>query len=128
MRVFVDTNSWLRSTAWRIDLWREAQRIVPGKAELIALDKVVSELDGLKAAGGTLAGEAKTALMLLRQKNVIIMKTEGTQNADNALVGVAHEADFVITQDQELKRRLKAKGVGVIAIRGQDHLELENKS
>lgn len=127
MRVFVDTNSWLRCTAWRVDIWRECQRVVPGKPEIIALDKVLRELEGLKAAGGTLAQEAKVALLLLKQKGVLIMKTAGTTNADDALVDVTHETDFVLTQDQELKKRLKAKNVGVIIIRGQDHLELENR-
>ena len=128
MRVFVDTNSWLRSAAWRIDIWREAARIVPGKTELIAIDKVIAELEGLKAAGGTLAQEAKLSLSLLRQKNVLVIKTVGGVMADDALVEVAQEQDFVITQDQELKRRLKQKRVGVIVIRGQDHLEMENKT
>ncbi len=127
MKVYVDTNSWLRCAAWRIDIWKEAQRIVPGRAEVLTLDKVMGELEGLKAAGGMLAQEAKLAVALIKQKNVPVVATQGARTADDALLQVAQEPDFVLTQDQALKRLLKGKGIGVIVIRGQDHLEIENK-
>jgi len=124
MRVFIDTNGWLRSAAWRIDLFREAQRIVPGKAEFFVVQGTKHELEGLQAAGGTLAREAKLALLIM--KDVKVIKALGA-TADEQLLNEAKDPDFVLTQDQDLKRRLKDKGIGVIVIRNQNHLELENR-
>lgn len=127
MRVFVDTNGWLRCAAWRIDISREAQRLVPGKLELVIVEATRHEIDGLLAAGGTLAREAKVAQLLLSHLNVGVIKAPG-RNADEQILNTVHEADFVLTQDQALKRLLKERDVGIIVIRGQSHLELENKS
>jgi rRNA-processing protein FCF1 len=127
MRLFVDTNAWLRAAALRIDLWEEAQRILPGKAELVTLDRVIAELQGLRSAGGTLAKEAALAIHLTKSKPVTIIKAPPAPTVDDALLAAANEPDFVLTQDKELKRKLKEKRVGIVVIRGESHLELENK-
>jgi len=127
MRLLVDTNAWLRCAALRIDVWAEAKRIVPGRVQVCVIDKVVHELQGLQAAGGTLARNAKLAHELLKQKDTVIVPTHEAGNADDVLVAIASEPDFVLTQDRELKRRLKAKGAGIVVIRQDNHLELENR-
>jgi rRNA-processing protein FCF1 len=127
MKVYVDTNGWLRCAALRIDLWEELKRIVPGTVEIIAIDKVMHELEGLKSAGGTLAREAKLAIELIKLKRVSIQETDGHARVDDVLVQICQEHNFVLTQDQELKRRLKNRHVGIIVIRSDSHLMLENR-
>jgi rRNA-processing protein FCF1 len=128
MRLFVDTNAWLRCAALRIDVWEEAKRVIPGRAEVCTLDRVLDELVGLKSAGGTLAREAALALSMIKAKKVTTIPAQSAPTVDDAIVLAASEPDFVLTQDKELKRKLKAKHVGVVCIRAESHLELENKS
>ena len=73
-----------------------------------------------------LAREAKLALEIIRLKKPMIVQTEGAKRADDALVEIAKEPDFVLTQDKILKQRLRKKHVNILVIRGENHLDIEN--
>lgn len=119
-RVFFDTNFIIKCIDWRIDIFGELERICHFKYEVVLLDRVLDEL--AEYAVGTKKKETvNVALLVISKNKVKTLDTEG--HVDDALVRIATKDDAVATQDQDLKRRLKAKGVPVIVIREKGYLE-----
>ncbi|MFH1173635.1 MAG: hypothetical protein V1725_00700 [archaeon] len=124
MRVFLDTNSLMLCFERRLDIFTEAKRVVPGKAELFVVEETLQELTHLAEKGEKLAirQAAKLAIILIKQQNLKRLRGFPKKSADDAILARAGKEDYVLTQDKELKARLKGKGVGVLAIRNKDHI------
>ncbi|MBS3109028.1 hypothetical protein J4227_00675 [Candidatus Woesearchaeota archaeon] len=109
--------------ALKVDIFSEIERICDFRYELVTIDSVVVELSKLTAPSrGNIGRTAKLALELIKRKNVKILKS-GIMPADEGIVMVADTNFIVATQDLALKRRLKAKGAGIITIRQKKYLK-----
>jgi rRNA-processing protein FCF1 len=124
-RVFLDTNFIVQSTKWKVDFFREMKRILDFPHEIVVLDKVIDELEKLKEQGGKKREDAGVALAVLNRRNVRVVKSTNAGSVDTQILKAAERRkEPVATQDKELKRRLKAKGVPVVIIRQRSHLSL----
>ncbi|MBI4144844.1 hypothetical protein HY493_01400 [Candidatus Woesearchaeota archaeon] len=121
-RVFLDTNFILDTVIWKIDLFGELRRVCDFAYEIVVLDRVHAELEKYHAQGGKKKEVANVAHLVLASGGVKLLKTKGGP-VDDLLVRLATKEDAVATQDQDLKRRLKAKGVPVVIIREKGYLQ-----
>lgn len=111
MKIILDTNIILYALRFKIDIFSELERICDFPYKICILDKTLEEL------------RDKTALELLKQKNVNIIKTSSSENVDDLIVKLADEDTIVVTQDKELKKRLKQKKIRVLIIRKKKYLQ-----
>lgn len=109
----VDTNVFIHSYAKKIDLF--SQLMDMGFVKFYVPSKVVEELKGIK--GGKEYFASRFALMLIEKFcEVVDVDASGT---DLALIELARSKGCVlITNDRELKRIAKERGVEVGYIRG----------
>lgn len=128
-RIILDTNFLVDCLSWKVDFFSELDRICPFTYELAVVDKTVDELDAIitTAKPGIKIG-ARLAKQLIAKKRISIIITDKKGYTDTLILNAADEETIVATQDQGLKRRLKAKAIPVIIIRQKKYLQLTGHS
>lgn len=121
-RLFFDANTLLIPVQFGVDVFEEALRVVDTPVTYCVLDRVVEEVKALAATKTKDAPAAKVALQLVKQKDLKGVPGSLDKSVDDALVEACEPGDWVVTQDKELKKKLKAKGVKVITLRNKNHL------
>jgi hypothetical protein len=123
--IIIDTNFLVDCLAWKVDFFRELDRILPFTYALAVVDKTLDELDALSKTGKQAAKlGARLAKQLIAKKRIAIITTDKKGYTDTLIIKHATNNTAVATQDQALKRRLKAKGIPVIIIRQKKYLQL----
>ncbi|MFC1730499.1 PIN domain-containing protein [candidate division KSB1 bacterium] len=133
-RIILDTNFLLIPANFNVDIFSELDKTVNFKYELIILDRSLEELENIilkpkKGVKGADKVAAKVALSLIEvqksNKKLNILPSKG--HVDDALVRLAEEDKTLIvaTQDKDLKKRLKEKGVKVIVLKQKKYLAIE---
>jgi len=114
MRVLLDTNMFLDAVKFRVDIVAEAQKFgVP-----FTLKSCIRELEGISNGGGKDAAQAKMALQLAR---LPAEKSRGP--ADKAILDYAVKNDCsVATNDENLIKALRTKGIRVVRLRQKRYL------
>lgn len=113
--VVLDTNALLMPFEIRINLDLALQELL-GEARIVVPGPLVGELKHLDHRS------AKAALALARKYEII--PTE--QTGDNAVVELAKKENaYVLTNDKELRRRLRKERIPLIYLRSGTHLALE---
>jgi len=120
-RIILDTNFLTIPYQFNIDIFEEIDRVVEGDYELTTLDCVVEELKRLEKSRGKDASAAKIALILIKQKNIKVIKT-GEKNVDIKIYNMADKNTIVATNDRNLRQRLKNKNVKVLYLRSKKHI------
>ena len=120
--VVLDSSAAMMPFEFMIDLEDELIRIL-GKFHIIVTSSVYDELVFLsKEGGGRKKRLAKPALELIKDYEKI--KTVG--NADDSVLNLAVQMDgIVLTNDKELRKRVKEKNLKTIYLRGKQKLVLE---
>ena len=122
MRVLLDTNAFLLPVQFGIDLVRELEGIF-GACELLTLEGVVRELQGIGSGHGRDAAAARVGLDLARRCTVV-PSPEHEGDVDRDVVRFAEEAGcIVVTSDRGMRRSLLEKGLGVVSLRNRKRLE-----
>ena len=111
MKIILDTNAILYSIKYKIDLFTELERICHFPYTICIIDKTLEEL------------KDKSALQLLKKKNVTLIKTSSSESVDNLILEYADKDTIVITQDKALKKKLKEKNIKLIVIRQKKYLQ-----
>jgi rRNA-processing protein FCF1 len=120
-RIILDTNFLTIPYQFSIDIFEEIDRVVEGDYELTTLDCVLEELKKLKKSTGKDAAAAKVALILIKEKNIKVIKT-GEKNVDIKIYRMADKNTIVATNDRNLRRRLKNKNVKVLYLRSKKRI------
>lgn len=123
-RVILDTNFLTIPYQFNIDIFKEIEGVVEGNYELITLDCVINELEQLKKGKGKDAAAAKVGLLLIKEKNVKVIKT-CEKNVDNTIYKIADQNTIVATNDKDLIRKLKDKNIKVLYLRSKQHILIE---
>lgn len=118
MRLAVDTNALMMPVECDVRLFDELDRLLPGY-EAVVPEAVVAELDGLAGGHGTEATAASVGRDLIERCTVV---STSADYADDAVVELADDCDYAVTNDRPLKRRLLARDVPVISLRGRHKL------
>lgn len=107
---------------YRVDVFKEIETIMEEPYELCIMDKTVDELEKIVKTGKTSDKEAaKLALQLIKQKD--LKRLPCPNSVDEGILN--GPVDYAATQDRELKRKLKAKGVKIITLRQKKYLRTE---
>lgn len=122
--VLLDTSALFMSFEHTLDVEKELVRLL-GSYEIQIIRKVFDELHILKEKGsGKQQLLAKTALSFIKRYNVVEGISAG--NADESLLATAQQLSaVVVTNDKELRRKLKKNGVQTICLRGKNYLMME---
>ena len=120
MRFLLDTNFFLVPGQFKVDVFKELGNF--GKPEIFTLDSVILELEKLGGSRKKDAGSAKVALEFVKDKNICILQSEN-KRVDDEIERISGEEGFIVcTQDRELMKRLKEKGIKVITLRQKKYL------
>lgn len=123
--IILDTNFLVDCLSWKVDFFRELDRICSFTYTLAVVDKTVNELDTIIAtAKPDVKIGAKLAKQLIAKKRISVIATDKKGYTDTLILKATGKDAVVATQDQALKRRLKAKAIPVIIIRQKKYLQL----
>ncbi len=105
-RIILDTNALMAIDEFKLDIFAEVERSMDEPYDLVVLDGVLDELHKIMVEQkGKFKRSAKLALSIIDSKNVKVEESSG--NVDDFLVSLSKKGDLVLTQDAELKKRLK---------------------
>jgi rRNA-processing protein FCF1 len=121
LKVIVDTNGLMVQAQFGVDVLDELGRL--GYDECIVPSAVTDELEALqkKLKGADRVAVAVAQALAKRCKRVV-----GRGNADDVIVEMAKKLDAdVLTNDAELRRRLKKEGIKTVYMRSRHKLETD---
>jgi len=120
MRVAVDTNALMMPVECDVRLFDELDRLIGGY-EPVTPEAVVAELEKLAAGTGEEAVAASVGRDLADRCTVV---STDADYADDAIVELATDCDYAVTNDRPLRRRLSEANVPVICLRGGTKLAI----
>ena len=124
--IILDTNFLMLPGQMKVDIFSELERICPFRYTLFVLDKTLEEIATIQKKGsGKDKRNANLALQLLKHKQVKIIPTTSKDYVDDLLVA---QEGIIATQDQGLKRRLKALGKSYITLHHKNYLVLKGEN
>lgn len=122
--IILDTNFLTIPAEFKVDIFSEIDRICNFNYSLFVLDKSLDELEKIvETQKGKEKAKARLALQLVKNKEIIILKTNSDKTVDDLLVELSDDKNNIIaTQDRELRKRLKGKNT--IFLRNKKYLEI----
>ncbi len=134
-RILLDANFLMLPAQYHVDIFSELERICLFPYDLYVPLPVKEELARLASGKGKEGREAKLALALVERKAIPLIGPEelapsaGSTKVKNAdifmLRVVRRDRDLVATQDRELRRALKERGIPRIVLRKRRVLEID---
>ena len=121
-RVILDSSAILMLFEYSVNLEDEIAHLI-GKFKIVIPSPIVNELKFLSESGdGKKRQKAKAALGLVKRYEIV--DTEGS--GDDSILNLAKKINgIVVTNDKELRRRIKDLSLRVIFLRGKKKLVLE---
>ena len=116
----MDTNFLIDVVRFKIDLDSIGDLI--GASELDTLSSVERELRKISEKPSKAGMYAKTALKLIKERDIKIVKSEG--RPDNAMLKLVDDKTIIATNDTELRKRLKTAGRKTIYLKSKKHLAI----
>jgi len=112
----------------RVDIFREIERIIVARYELLVPTGVIEELQGIQEGGGADGIAAKVALQLIDDRDRHVRTIHSHGDVDDFILEFAmnNVGSMVCTNDKELKRKVRKFRVPVMHLRGKNRLELIN--
>ncbi len=122
-KIILDTNFLMIPFQFKVDIISEIDRICDVKYSLCIIDLTLKELKGIvEKQKGRNKDAAKLALKLIALKGFRLIKSGKVKDADSAILEIATKDHVVCTQDMNLKRKLREKGIRIITLRSRKHL------
>ena len=124
--VVIDTNFFMVPFQFNVDIITELEKILPSY-KLTTPSFVINELKGLKRNNkGKIRLNANLALKLANSSKVEIKDISLLENetVDDALLRVS---EVLATNDIELKKRAKAKGITIVYLRQKNYITVDGK-
>jgi rRNA-processing protein FCF1 len=121
MRVVLDTNALMMPVELGVRTFEELDRLL-GDYEAVVPEAVLEELDELAGQHGEEATAASVGADLARRECDAV--EHDAEYADDAVLELGTEADYVVTNDKPLKERLLDANVPVISLRGSHKLDI----
>ena len=124
--VVIDTNFFMVPFQFNVDIITELENLLPSY-KLTTPSFVINELKGLKNNNkGKVRLNANLALKLANSSKVEIKDISLLENetVDDALLRVS---EVLATNDIELKKRAKAKGITIVYLRQKNYITVDGK-
>ncbi len=122
--VILDSSAIMMLFEFSIDLENELVRLL-GSYDVVVPKTVLKELELLskKESDGKKKMKAKASIKLIEKYKIFDVKSE---NADDSIIELAKETNgVVVTNDTELRKRLKELSVPTIFLRAKKKLVME---
>jgi|SRR3989338_3244862 len=105
-KVILDTNAVIDMADFKVDIFAELHRILDIPYQVCVVEGTMKELEKI-VSGPRLrfSRAAKMGIAILESKKVKILSGEG--KVDDVLVQYSAQGALVLTQDRELKKRLR---------------------
>jgi rRNA-processing protein FCF1 len=114
----VDANFLMSASRFKVDATSELKMLVEGKFELVTCSAVIKELEGLSKSKGKAGPEARAALGQIKGAGVKVLHTG--KKADDWILEFCEANNAVAcTNDAELRKKLKEKGMRAIVLKGR---------
>jgi rRNA-processing protein FCF1 len=122
--VILDTNAILMCFEFSIDLENEIFSLI-GNSHIIVPEPIYEELKILSTKGkGNKRIKAKGAIGLIKKYDIVSLDYD--LSGDTAIFKYAKDLNaFVVTNDKELRKKLKNESISVIYLRGKQKLVLD---
>jgi len=125
-KVVLDSNFLFLHLTHRLDIFAEAEKLLPGRAQFIVIRPIREEVERLSRRSSQLGRKAKFALRLLEKCKQVNAEIDPSRTVDDALISYAKKHKVVVaTADTELRKKLRDINVPVIYLRSRSRLELE---
>ena len=124
--VVIDTNFFMVPFQFNVDIITELENLLPSY-KLTTPSFVINELKGLKNnSKGKIRLNANLALKLANSSKVEIKDISLLENetVDDALLRVS---EVLATNDIELKKRAKSKGITIVYLRQKNYIAIDGK-
>lgn len=124
--VVIDTNFFMVPFQFNVDIIDELEKVLPSY-NLTTPIFVINELKGLKRNNkGKIRLNADLALKLANSSNIEIkdISLENNETVDDALLRVS---EVLATNDIELKKRARKKGITVAYLRQKKYIAIDGK-
>ena len=124
--VVIDTNFFMVPFQFNVDIIDELEKALPSY-KLTTPIFVINELKGLKRNNkGKIRLNADLALKLANSSNIFIkdISLENNETVDDALLRVS---EVLATNDIELKKRARKKGITVAYLRQKKYIAIDGK-
>ena len=122
----IDTNFFMVPFQFNVDIIDELEKVLPSY-KLTTPIFVINELKGLKRNNkGKIRLNADLALKLANSSNIEIkdISLENNETVDDALLRVS---EVLATNDIELKKRARKKGITVAYLRQKKYIAIDGK-
>jgi uncharacterized protein len=118
----VDANFLMSAYRFKVDAIEGLRELVSGSYRLITPSSVIRELERISQGKGAAAIEARYALMIIEKERVEVVGTE--ESADSWIEEYCSSTGAIAcTNDAELRRRLKSRGLRSIVLKGRSRLD-----
>jgi len=126
LKVILDANFFFVPSQFKLDIFEELENLLNRRFEAILLSSTQKELQGLAESTPKTKKQALLALRFAEKCRFVPVEKGLMETFDDVIVRVASEGKIpVATNDKELRRRLRQKGVPVIFLRQKHRLELD---
>jgi rRNA-processing protein FCF1 len=125
--VILDTNFLFIPVHFGIDIFNELDVLLNNKVRCLIPKPVIDELIRLGVdAPPSLKKEIKLALEMSNKCEIIDTDLRKEENVDDMIVRLAVKYNYPVgTNDLELKKRLRGKGIPVVYLRQKAYLEIQ---
>ena len=105
-QVIIDTNAWMAITEFKLDIFTALERDCDFSYKAVTLAGVIEELQKVVSEQRAKFRQAALlALGIIKVKKILVLPELG--DVDDLLVEHSKKGDLVLTQDAQLKKRLK---------------------
>jgi rRNA-processing protein FCF1 len=127
LKVILDSNAMLVPLQFKIDIFRDLERLLNRSFEVILLSPVKRELEAIARKGSPkMRKNASYALKLAKKCRYVEVDFPASALTDDVIVKIAEEwKSPVFTNDRKLKQRLRDISVPVIYVRQKSRLEID---
>ncbi len=122
LKVVLDTSFLIDVVKFKIDLWKELDRLLEHSYDTFIITNVEKELEKIGGSGNKFANAAMKIIKLGKIKR-LDLNHKGS--GDEAIIKLCDDVNVVVaTNDIKLRQRVKSKGVKTIYIRSKKHLAI----
>ena len=127
LKVILDSNALFVPSEFKIDIFEELRRLLNRNVEFVLLSPVKLELELLAAKNSPkIRREAIFALKLAEKCKYVPVENDEKLTTDDAIVKVARNWNSpVLTNDRQLKKKLRDISVPVIYVRQKSRLDID---
>ncbi|MCS4540891.1 MAG: nucleotide-binding protein [Euryarchaeota archaeon] len=123
--VVLDSNFLMIPAQFKVDIFKETERLLPVAYELVVLSPILDELKRIKESSKKSLERKAADIALNLANNCRVIPLRTTKPIDELLIEYALNNKAVLcSNDKNLRKKAREIGIPVIYLRKKSHLEL----